>query len=141
MHIAVVSFRKTLNAINITQRQCSSVDKSASWQFQSFRHSVWFLNWAIGNVLLCPWEKHFTSIIPLRAKQSTRRSGLVRIKMLFFLFSSQAFPRRLRGKQLQINSPHLPIHQHRLHFAWIKSQTVPTKILDTIKPSCSRSSN
>ena len=29
----------------------------------------------------------------------------------------------------------------RLHFSWIKFQTVPTKILDIIKPSCSWSSN
>ena len=51
-------------------------------------------------------------------------------------FSSPAFPRELLGKQLQIKPPHLSINQHKLHFAWIKSQTVPTKILDIIEPFC-----
>ena len=44
------------------------------------------------------------------------------------IFSSPAFPWELLGQQLQINPPHLSIHQHRPHFAWMKSQTVPTKL-------------
>ena len=52
-------------------------------------------------------------------------------------FVSPAFPWELQGQQLQIKPPHFSIHQHRLHFALTKSQTVPTEILDIIKPSCS----
>ena len=55
-------------------------------------------------------------------------------------FSSPTFPRGLRGRLLLIKPPHLSIHLHRLH-TWMKSQTVQTKILDIIEPSCSRSSN
>ena len=44
------------------------------------------------------------------------------------LFSLPGFPRGLLGQQLQIK-PLLSIHQHRLNFAWMKFQTIPTKIL------------
>ena len=49
---------------------------------------------------------------------------VVRLLSFFFFFSSPAFPRGLRGQQLQIKPPHLSISQHRLYFAWIKSQSV-----------------
>ena len=52
-------------------------------------------------------------------------------------FISTSFSQRTAGQHLQIMPPHLLIHQHRLHFAWMKFQTVSTKILDIIKPSCS----
>ena len=61
--------------------------------------------------------------------------------LLIFFFSSSAFPGGFRGQQVQVKPPDLLVRQHRLHFAWTKSQTVPTKILDIIKPSCLWSSN
>ena len=51
--------------------------------------------------------------------------NLLVVRLLsFFFFSSPAFPRGLGGQQLQIKPPYLSINQHRLHFAWIKSQSV-----------------
>ena len=49
------------------------------------------------------------------------------------------FSVRLRGQQLEIKLPHLTVFNHLHHFAWAKSQAIPSRILNVIGPS--RSSN
>ena len=44
---------------------------------------------------------------------------------------------RVAGQQLQVKPQHFSIHQHRLHFACLKSQTVRIEFLIVINPSCS----
>ena len=66
------------------------------------------------------------------------KSNQETVMFRFLLFSSPDFRKGLRGPQLQIQPPHVLLdNQHRLLFARIKSQTVPTKILDIIELSCS----
>ena len=59
--------------------------------------------------------------------------------MFFFFFSSFFITRfSLRvGGQLKIKPPHLAVFHHILHFAWVKSQAIPSKILNVISPSSS----
>ena len=57
------------------------------------------------------------------------------------LSSLPAFPCGLRGQQLEIKPPHLKVFHHLHHFAWVKSQAIPSKILNVIGPSSFRSSN
>ena len=59
----------------------------------------------------------------------------------FLLSSLPAFPCGLRGQQFEIKPPHLTIFHHIHHFAWVKSQAIPSKILNVIGPSSSRLSN
>ena len=57
-------------------------------------------------------------------------------------FSSFFFTRfSLKVAEVAAPVPHLSVNQDRLHLAWMKSQTVPTKILDIIKLCCSWPSN
>ena len=51
------------------------------------------------------------------------------------------FSLRVAGAGAKGKPPHFSVHQPRLHFAWTESQTVPTKILDIINPSCPCSFN
>ena len=88
-----------------------------------------------GVLLTCNSKNCYNRIL------SRLHSALSYFLLLLLLFSSSAFLIWLRGQQLQIKPPQLSINQHRLHFAWIKSQTVPTKILDIIEPFCLWSSN
>ena len=44
-------------------------------------------------------------------------------------------------QQLEINPPHFKAFDHIYHFAWVKFQAIPSKILNVIGPSSSRSSN
>ena len=60
--------------------------------------------------------------------------------LLFLLSSLPAFPGGLREEQLEIKPPHLTVFHHLHHFAWVKSQAVPSKILNVIDPSSSNSS-
>ena len=52
----------------------------------------------------------------------------------FFFFTS--FSLMVAGIAAAIRPAHLSTHQHGLHFAWMKSQTVLTKILFITKLSC-----
>ena len=68
-----------------------------------------------------------------------------RNRQSFFLFrlsSLPAFPWGLQGQQLKIKPPHSTVFHHIYpHFAWVKSQAIPSKILNVIGPSSSKSSN
>ena len=71
-----------------------------------------------------------------------RFTGLLcfyKISLSFFFFSR--ISQRVAWAAAKIKLPHPSIRQHRLHFVWTKSQTIPTKIFTTIKTSCSWSSN
>ena len=48
---------------------------------------------------------------------------------------------RLRVQQLEIKPPHFAVFDHLHHFAWVESQAIPSKVLNVIVPSSSRSSN
>ena len=45
----------------------------------------------------------------------------------------------VRGQQLKIKPPHFTAFHHLHHFAWVKSQAIPSKILNVIAPCSSRS--
>ena len=61
--------------------------------------------------------------------------------LLFLLLSSlPAFPCGLRGQQLEIKPQHFTVFDRMNYFAWVKFQAVPSKILNVIGPSSSRSS-
>ena len=56
----------------------------------------------------------------------------------FFLLSSlPAFPCGLRGQQLEIKPLHYTVFDPIHHFAWVKSQAIPSKIPNVIDPSSS----
>ena len=59
-------------------------------------------------------------------------SALTSIYILLFLSSLSAFLWGLRGQKLEIKLPPFTVYHHFHHFAWVKSQAIPFKILDVI---------
>ena len=56
-------------------------------------------------------------------------------QIFYFLLSSlPAFPLGLRWQQLEFKPPHITVFHHFHHFALVKSQAIPSKILNVIGP-------
>jgi len=48
---------------------------------------------------------------------------------------------RVEGAAVQDWAAHITVSHHLQHFAWLKPQAVPSKILNVVCPSCSWSSH
>ena len=59
----------------------------------------------------------------------------------FFFLHCPFFREGCGGQQLAINPPNFTVFHHIHHFAWVKSQAIPSKIFNVIGPSSSRPSN
>jgi len=64
----------------------------------------------------------------------------VRLQLNFF-FQNSSCPWRFRRQKFKTEPPHVTVCHHFHHFAWLKPQPVPPKILNVVIPMCSRSSN
>jgi len=70
-------------------------------------------------------------------KYSTASTLLLKMYLVFF-FQSPLMSVRVAGEQqLNIEPPHITVHHHLQHFAWLKPEVVPFKILNVVCPSCS----
>ena len=81
------------------------------------------------------WFFHAGMLFPRLVYVNQLNRYMRRISLICLLLSSlPAFPWGLRGQQLEIEPPHFTVFHHLHHFAWVKSQAVPSKILNVIGP-------